>query len=93
MDDRVPAHLLELRKPDRSTAVRRGFNDMRDDRESVLVQKRTILGCIQASMVKRFALKRSDCFPVYSAAGEHQGVVRSGMRPENVEHRALIFRA
>jgi hypothetical protein len=90
-DEGVPAYLLELRKPDRTTTGRRGLNDMGDDSKSVLVQKRTILGCIQASMVKRFALKRSDCFPVYSAAGEHQGRLGCGMHPENVEHRVLIF--
>jgi len=75
------------------TAASRVIDNVGQDIKSVGVEEQAIFGFIQASMVKRFALKRSDCFPVYSAAGEHQGGVRSGMRPENVEHWALIFRA
>lgn len=44
-------------------------------------------------MVERFALEFADGLAVHRAAGEHQGSVRSGVSPENVEHRTLIFRA
>jgi len=75
------------------TAGSRFFDDVRDDTESVPLEKRTIFGRVEASVVKRFALKRSDGFPVYRAAGEHEGRVWSGMGFKNREHLRLIFRA
>lgn len=69
------------------------FDDVGDDSKTVLLEKGTIFGCIQASVVKRFALKFADGFAVHGAAGEHQGSVRSGVSFEQREHLRLIFRA
>ena len=75
------------------TAASGVFDDVRQDIKSVCVEERAIFGGTQASVIKRFALIGSDCFPMRRPAGEHQGRLRCGMRSENGEHRALIFRA
>ena len=69
------------------------FNDVGDDNKTVPLEKGTIFGCIQASVVKRFALKFADGFAVLGTTGEHQGSVRSGVSSKHGEHLWLIFRA
>ena len=69
------------------------FNDVGDDSKTVLLEKGTIFGRIQASVVKRFALKFADGFAVYGTACEHQGSVWSGVSSKPGEHLRLIFRA
>lgn len=69
------------------------LDDVGDDSKTILLEKGTIFGCIQASVVERFALKFPDGLAVHGAAGEHQGSVRSGVSLKHGEHSRLMFRA